>query len=159
MSPHIINPGHALRLRATQDLQTCSGERRATGEEWLIRDVGSYLPGVFEEVWALSFPSSLFLSPSPPLFPHSLSSFLSLSLPLLFSLPFLPFFFSANTLMYIRKMEHLCAPQVVSMVKAVTLTPRLALHIRALDSYTDEFGRKRCPSLQALIILSFCHSI
>ncbi|CAI8049163.1 Major vault protein [Geodia barretti] len=81
MSPHIISPGHALRLRATQVLQTSSGETRATGEEWLVRDVGAYLPGVFEEV--------------------------------------------------------------VSMVKAVTLTPKLALHIRAIDSYTDQFGRKR----------------
>lgn len=29
------------------------------------------------------------------------------------------------------------------MVKAVNLTPKLALHIRAINSYTDQFGRKR----------------
>ena len=54
MSPHVIKPGHALRLRATRDLQTVGGERRATGEEWLVRDVGAYLPGVFEEVDTLT---------------------------------------------------------------------------------------------------------
>ena len=50
MSPQIVTPGHALRLRAKQDLQTNDGIARATGEEWLVRDVGAYLPGVFEEV-------------------------------------------------------------------------------------------------------------
>lgn len=59
MSPHIINPGHALRLRAMQELQTQSGEKCATGEEWLVRQVGAYLPGVFEEVNLLSL-SALF---------------------------------------------------------------------------------------------------
>ena len=36
--------------------------------------------------------------------------------------------------------------QVVSMEKAVTLTPKVAVHIRALNSYTDQFDRKRCVS-------------
>lgn len=58
MSPQIINPGHALRLRAIQDLKTQNGEERATGEEWLVRQVGAYLPGVFEEV-SFSLPPSL----------------------------------------------------------------------------------------------------
>ena len=62
MSPRVISPGHALRLRATQDLQTSTGEKRATGEEWLVRDVGAYLPGVFEEVYTTI--SNLSLSPT-----------------------------------------------------------------------------------------------
>ncbi len=29
------------------------------------------------------------------------------------------------------------------MVEAYTLTPKVALHIRAVDSFTDQFGTKR----------------
>ena len=46
----ILTPGHALRLKASQDLQDGAGTPRATGEEWLVRDIGAYLPNVFEEV-------------------------------------------------------------------------------------------------------------
>ena len=68
MAPQIISPGHALLLTAIQDLQTSSGKHRATGETWLVRDVGAYLPGVFEEV---SISLSIF-SPSLSLaFTHS----------------------------------------------------------------------------------------
>lgn len=50
MAPEIINPGHALKLKAKQDLVDNGGVARCTGEEWLVRDIGAYLPGVFEEV-------------------------------------------------------------------------------------------------------------
>ena len=50
MTPQIIAPDHAVRLRARQDLLDKDGTHRATGEEWLVRDIGAYLPGVFEEV-------------------------------------------------------------------------------------------------------------
>lgn len=98
MSPHVIVPGHALRLRAMQDLQTASGQKRTIGEEWLVREVGAYLPGVFEEV-------------HPHQHPHV-------------------------------HHYHLVI-QIVNMEKAVTLTPKVALHIRAINTYTDQFGRKR----------------
>lgn len=52
MSPEIIAPNHALRLKAQQRLVDKDGVPRCTGEEWLIRAVGAYLPGVFEEVCA-----------------------------------------------------------------------------------------------------------
>ena len=50
MSPTIITPNHALRLRAGQDLIDKDGNPRCTGEEWLVRDIGAYLLGVFEVV-------------------------------------------------------------------------------------------------------------
>ena len=50
VTPQIIAPDHAVRLRASQDLLDKDGIHRATGEEWLVRDIGAYLPGVFEEV-------------------------------------------------------------------------------------------------------------
>ena len=115
MKPDVITPGNALRLRATQALQTQSGDERATGEEWLIREIGAYLAGVFEEV---SWVTRLLTHRQP----HSLS--------LLFTV------------------------QVVSMEEAVTLTPKVALHILALDSYTDQFGRKRYACI-VLFTLSF----
>ncbi len=53
MSPQVIASGNALRLRARQALVDKDGAPRFTGEEWLVRDVGAYLPGVMEEVTAL----------------------------------------------------------------------------------------------------------
>jgi major vault protein len=46
----IVGPGQALRLRATQDLTDRNGAPRKTGEEWLIREPGPYMPGVYEKV-------------------------------------------------------------------------------------------------------------
>ncbi len=50
MSPNIVTPNHALKLKAKQDLIDKDGNPRCTGEEWMVRDIGAYLPGVFEEV-------------------------------------------------------------------------------------------------------------
>ncbi len=50
MSPVVIKPGNALKLRALQVLEDKDGTPRYTGELWLVREVGSYLPGVLEEV-------------------------------------------------------------------------------------------------------------
>ncbi|XP_019860002.1 PREDICTED: major vault protein-like isoform X1 [Amphimedon queenslandica] len=49
VSPIIITPGHAVRLRARQAFTDAKGIYRCTGEEWLVRDIGAYLPDVYEE--------------------------------------------------------------------------------------------------------------
>ncbi|EDO49176.1 predicted protein [Nematostella vectensis] len=46
----IIHPGEAIRLKAKQDLIDKHGKKRVTGEEWLVREPGAYLPGIFEQV-------------------------------------------------------------------------------------------------------------
>jgi major vault protein len=46
----IIKDNQALKLRARQACIDKKGVARAAGEEWLIRESGAYLPGVFEEV-------------------------------------------------------------------------------------------------------------
>ena len=46
----VIAPNHAVRLRATKECTDRSGRPRVTGEEWLVKEVGAYLPGVYEEV-------------------------------------------------------------------------------------------------------------
>lgn len=46
----VIAHRQALHLRAKADLVDKDGKTRVTGEEWLYRKWGSYLPGVFEEV-------------------------------------------------------------------------------------------------------------
>jgi len=50
VKPRLVKHGQALRLRAKQDLVDKKGRKRVTSEEWLIRDLGAYLPGVYEEV-------------------------------------------------------------------------------------------------------------
>ncbi|XP_068779312.1 major vault protein [Struthio camelus] len=46
----IIGPNQAVRLRARKECADREGARRVTGEEWLVKRVGAYLPGVYEEV-------------------------------------------------------------------------------------------------------------
>lgn len=48
--PCIIKHGEALRLKASQGLVDKTGKNRVTSEQWLIRDLGAYLPGAYEEV-------------------------------------------------------------------------------------------------------------
>lgn len=50
MPPKIILPGQALKLRAKEKFAGRDGEVRVTGEEWLVREEGAYLPDVFELV-------------------------------------------------------------------------------------------------------------
>lgn len=50
MSPEIVLPNHALKLEASQELVDKEGVPRCTGEQWLVREVGAYLPGVHETV-------------------------------------------------------------------------------------------------------------
>jgi major vault protein len=47
---NIIGPNEALRLRAKKEFVGLDGVARKTAEEWLVREEGAYLPGVFEEV-------------------------------------------------------------------------------------------------------------
>ncbi|XP_029769810.1 major vault protein-like, partial [Terrapene carolina triunguis] len=46
----VIRHNQAIRLRARKECTDREGTRRVTGEEWLVKRVGAYLPGVFEEV-------------------------------------------------------------------------------------------------------------
>jgi len=46
----IISYMEALHLRAKRDLVDKDGNKRVTGEEWLHHGVGSYLPGVHEQI-------------------------------------------------------------------------------------------------------------
>lgn len=46
----VIGPNQALCIRARKEMVDHKGNNRVTGEEWLVKDQGAYLPGVFEEV-------------------------------------------------------------------------------------------------------------
>uniref|UniRef100_A0A8D0GZE4 Major vault protein n=1 Tax=Sphenodon punctatus TaxID=8508 RepID=A0A8D0GZE4_SPHPU len=46
----VIRHNQAIRLRARKECTDREGNERVTGEEWLVKRVGAYLPGVFEEV-------------------------------------------------------------------------------------------------------------
>ncbi|NXV72119.1 MVP protein, partial [Atlantisia rogersi] len=46
----VIGYNQAIRLRARKECRDRHGTRRLTGEEWLVKQVGAYLPGVYEEV-------------------------------------------------------------------------------------------------------------
>jgi major vault protein len=61
----IIGEQQALRLRARQDLVDRNGVKRKTGEEWLIRTPGSYLPNIYETVVELQ--NSYIITPAKAL--------------------------------------------------------------------------------------------
>lgn len=46
----VIKPNTAIKLMATRDTLDYKKNQRAVGEEWLIRETGSYLPDVDEKV-------------------------------------------------------------------------------------------------------------
>jgi len=48
----IIKQNCALKLRAMRDLVDCTGAKRQAGEEWLVRQVGAYLPQAQEQIIA-----------------------------------------------------------------------------------------------------------
>ncbi|XP_065921043.1 major vault protein-like [Dysidea avara] len=50
VNPLIIGGGEALRMRAKQGFTDDEGVDRHTGQEWLVRKFGAYLPGVYEEL-------------------------------------------------------------------------------------------------------------
>jgi major vault protein len=46
----LIKANEALKLRAKKEFKDCTGVDRKTGEEWLVRKSGSYIPDVHEEI-------------------------------------------------------------------------------------------------------------
>ncbi|CAG2185673.1 MVP [Mytilus edulis] len=46
----VIRPNQAIRLRARKETIDRQGVARVTGEEWLVKKTGAYLPGAYEEV-------------------------------------------------------------------------------------------------------------
>ena len=46
----VIKPNQAIRLRARKECTDRSGNNKVTGEEWIVKQTGAYLPGAYEEV-------------------------------------------------------------------------------------------------------------
>jgi len=46
----VVKPNQAIRLRARKECIDRQGNARVTGEEWLVKKTGAYLPGAYEEV-------------------------------------------------------------------------------------------------------------
>ena len=46
----VIKPNQAIKLRAGKESLDREGTPRVTGEEWLVKKIGAYLPGAYEEV-------------------------------------------------------------------------------------------------------------
>ncbi|XP_072026388.1 major vault protein-like [Amphiura filiformis] len=50
VDPVIIQKNEAVRLQALQEFTDKDGVKRVAEEEWLVREAGAYLPGVYEQV-------------------------------------------------------------------------------------------------------------
>ncbi|XP_071485231.1 major vault protein-like [Diadema antillarum] len=55
----VLTKGAALRLTALRDLTDKYGKQRVAGEQWLVKEQGAYLPGVYEEVDGIVEPYQL----------------------------------------------------------------------------------------------------
>eukprot|EP00049_Salpingoeca_infusionum_P023380 m.11789 g.11789 ORF g.11789 m.11789 type:complete len:870 (+) comp5769_c0_seq1:425-3034(+) len=77
----VVAPNQALLLEATRETTNSQGKKCVTGEQWMMKEVGAYIPGAYEKV--------------------------------------------------------------VRLVSSIVLTDKKALQVRALRSYTDQFGNDR----------------
>lgn len=50
VSAIVINLNQALKLKARAETKDREGKQRVTGEEWIVKKSGAYLPGVYEEI-------------------------------------------------------------------------------------------------------------
>lgn len=50
----VIKPQQAIKMKAVRELTDQHGNLRKAGEEWLVKEQGSYLPGVYETVVAVA---------------------------------------------------------------------------------------------------------
>ena len=46
----VLKTNQAIRLRARKECKDRNGNDKVTGEEWLVKQTGAYLPGAYEEV-------------------------------------------------------------------------------------------------------------
>ena len=46
----VIRPNEAIKLRARKECLDREAVPRVTGEEWIVKKTGAYLPGAYEEV-------------------------------------------------------------------------------------------------------------
>ena len=46
----LIKPNEALKIRAKRDCTDKNNVKRFTGEEWIVKKSGAYLPGAYEQV-------------------------------------------------------------------------------------------------------------
>ncbi|CAF2766784.1 unnamed protein product [Rotaria sp. Silwood2] len=88
----VISSNQAIRLCAKKEIVDRSGQRRVTGEEWLVKKTGAYLPLAYESV--------------------------------------------------------------ISVENAHVLTDKKALHLRALKTFTDDFGKQRMNGEEWLVTLN-----
>ena len=44
----VIRPNQAIKLRARKETIDREGNPRVTGEEWLVKKTGAYLPGTYQ---------------------------------------------------------------------------------------------------------------
>ncbi|CAF1313291.1 unnamed protein product [Rotaria sordida] len=88
----VIGSNQAIRLCAKKEIIDRTGQRRVTGEEWLVKKTGAYLPLAYETV--------------------------------------------------------------VTVENAHVLTDKKALHLRALKTFTDDFGKKRMNGEEWLVTLN-----
>lgn len=50
MKATVVKSNQAIRIRSRKEFVDREGRARVTGEEWMVKKTGAYLPGAYEEV-------------------------------------------------------------------------------------------------------------
>ena len=140
----IIKPNHAYLLKALRDFTDSSSTTRSAGDEWLFHGPGSYIPSIECEVVKEVFPFTI--RPGCSIKIRALRA----------TKDYEDIERKAGEEWLIRRPgDYLCevAEEIVEEVKAIVLTERKSLHLRAIKEFTDVYGKDRKAGEEWLLTL------
>ena len=140
----IIKPNHAYHLRAQRDFTDESSVIRSAGDEWLLVGPGSYIPSIECEVVKEVFPFTI--RPNCAIKIRALRGTKDNE----------GIERKAGEEWLIRSPgDYICevAEEIVEEVKAIILTEKKSLHLRAIKEFKDVYGNNRKAGEEWLLTL------
>jgi major vault protein len=130
----VVAPNTALKLRAIRDFKEISGAERKAGDEWLFYGPATYIPRV--EVQVMEIVRAIIIKPNQALRLRAKKEFIDVTKTLR----------KAGEEWLIRQPGAFIPAveeEVVETVSAYILNEKKALHLQAIRTFTDKFGRQR----------------
>ena len=140
----VVAPNTALRLKSSRDFTDTDGSKRIAGDEWLFEGPGTYIPRV--EVQVAEVVKARILKPNEALKLRAKKETVDR--------------FGKKRMAgeeYLVKQTGAYLPSVdedvVDTIKAITLTDKKALHLRATRTFDDVFGKTRKAGEEWLVTI------
>jgi major vault protein len=139
----VVTQNTALRLRATRDVKIEGQGSFSAGDEWLFRGPATYIPSV--EVQVTELVKASVLKPLQALKLRAKKDFIRKGVKL------------TTGQEYLEKEPGAYLPEVtedvVEIINATILTDKKALHLRAKESFKDQFGNHRLAGEEWLVTI------